>query len=85
MAEKGGLDENVRKSVSIYNEGLKYFYDKQWDRAVEILSQSEKTEPFRDVAPKGMSPSKKIMEYCSQYKKEPPPADWDGSIQLTSK
>jgi adenylate cyclase len=85
MGEKGSLDENMQKFVARYLEGLKYFYGQQWDKAIEILSQTEKLEPFRDVTPKAISPSKKILEYCADYKQNPPGADWDGVIKLTSK
>jgi hypothetical protein len=42
-------------------------------------------EPSKAVAPKGMSPSRKIIEYCEMFKADPPGPDWDGVIKLTSK
>jgi adenylate cyclase len=85
MCEKGQLDENQQKMLPVFFEGQKYFYDRQWEKAIEYLTQSHAMEPFREIAPKGMTPSRKLMEYAGEYIKTPPPADWDGVMALTSK
>jgi adenylate cyclase len=85
MALKGQLDPAVTEMARMYGEGLKYFYDQQWDKAIAILRDSERMEPFRLIAPKNMTPSAKIMQYCEMYKSNPPGKDWDGVIRLTSK
>jgi len=85
MAKKGDLTEDQIKMLEDYKRGLELFYDQQWDAAIDILSQSEKMEPYREISVKGMSPSKKIIGYCEQFKANPPGNDWDGTIRLTSK
>jgi adenylate cyclase len=85
MAKKGELSADVQAMVALYNQGLALFYNQQWDEALAVLSQSEKLEPYREIAPKGMSPSKKLMEDCLEYKQNSPGADWDGVFRLTSK
>jgi len=85
LCEKGALDETMRKILPVYTEGLKYFYDRQWDKAIELFTTTHAMEPFREIAPKGMTPSKKFIEYSKMYKENPPPPDWDGVMALTSK
>ncbi|MBD3392434.1 MAG: CHASE2 domain-containing protein, partial [Chitinivibrionales bacterium] len=85
IGEKGSADEQTKKLLEQYGEGLARFYDRQWDRAAEILAEAEKLEPYRDIAPKGMSPSKRIISYCTTFKENPPPPEWDGVVELTSK
>ncbi len=85
LCEKGALTPEVEKMLEIYHEGLDYFYNRQWDKAIATLQRSHEMEPSRHVAPKGMSPSKKIIEYSEQYKADPPEDGWDGVIRLTSK
>ena len=85
IAEKGRLEPDTVRMMETYTNGLALFYQRQWDKAIEVLSESEKWEPFREVAPKNMSPSRKIIGYCRDYKAAPPPDDWDGVMQLTSK
>ncbi len=85
IAEKGGLDTRLEKMIAVYREGLDYFYAREWEKAVEKLQMSEQLETHREVAPGGMSPSKKIIQYCQTFMSQPPPHDWDGVIRLTSK
>jgi class 3 adenylate cyclase/CHASE2 domain-containing sensor protein len=85
MAKKGELSQDVAAMVARYNQGLDAFYRQKWDEAVAALTETEKVEPYRVVAPKGMSPSKQIISYCKEFKNNPPPPDWDGVMQLTSK
>ncbi|MBN1603096.1 MAG: adenylate/guanylate cyclase domain-containing protein [Chitinispirillaceae bacterium] len=85
IAQKGTLDPNAIRMLDLFNEGLKLFYAQEWDRAIEILLDAHLLEPLREIAPKGMTPSKKIVQYCEMYKSNPPGPDWDGVICLTSK
>ncbi len=85
MGKKGKLDAETEKLVEIYLKGLGLFYEQKWDGAIETLTKSEKMEPFKEAAPGGMSPSRKIIQYCEMFKAEPPGDDWDGVIRLTTK
>jgi adenylate cyclase len=85
MALKNGLSPEIVKMRDSYNEGLRCFYAQEWDKAIKILQETHLQEPFRDIAPKEMTPSKKIIQYCEIYKSNPPGAGWDGVISLTSK
>ena len=85
LGKKGSLDENMTKLIEIYSQGLELFYSQKWDEAIEVMTRCEPMEPNRKVAPGGMSPSRKVIEYCEMFKENPPGADWDGVIKLTSK
>jgi adenylate cyclase len=85
IAQKGSLDPNTIRMLDLFNEGLKLFYIQEWDKAIEILQKAHLLEPLREIAPNGMTPSKKIVQYCEIYKSNPPGPDWDGVISLTSK
>jgi class 3 adenylate cyclase/CHASE2 domain-containing sensor protein len=83
ISEKGKWNPEIAKMADLYSQGLAAFYKQEWDGAVEILTESEKLEPYRSFAK--ITPSKKIMGYCREFKKNPPGPDWDGVIRLTSK
>ncbi|MFP4417231.1 MAG: CHASE2 domain-containing protein [Fibrobacterota bacterium] len=85
IAERGGLNSRQEKLISTYREGLDYFYAQQWDKAIEKMRQSEQLEPHSNSTPGGMSPSRKIIQYCDRFKLQPPGSQWDGVIRLTSK
>jgi adenylate cyclase len=83
IAEKGKWSPDIAKMVGLYSEGLASFYKQEWDKAIEILTESDKLEPFRAFAK--TTPSKKVIGYCQEFKANPPGPDWDGVIRLTSK
>jgi adenylate cyclase len=85
IAKKGELDPEAVKMLDLFNEGLNYFYAQEWDKSIKILQEAHLLEPFKEIAPKGMTPSKKIIQYCEMYKSNPPGPDWDGVMSLTSK
>lgn len=85
IAEKGALTPECEKMISLYNEGLTCFYAQQWDNAAEKFQEAHLLEPYSQVTPNGVTPSKKIIQYCELFKINPPGADWDGVMNLTSK
>jgi adenylate cyclase len=85
IAQKGALPANFHKLLPIYNEGLEYFYAKEWDKAIQKLQEAHLLEPFIQMNQSRMTPSLKIIQYCEMFKKAPPDPNWDGAIQLTSK
>jgi len=85
ISEKSAISAEYKALLTLYNDGLALFYKQQWDAATDILKKAHEIEPYRTVAPDGMTPSLKIMSYCEYYKGNPPGADWDGISKLTSK
>jgi adenylate cyclase len=85
LGPKGSLDPPVEKLISTYKEGLNYFYEQQWDKAIDLLTESEKLEPDKEFSPSHMTPSRKIIQYCEEFKANPPGPEWNGVTKLTSK
>jgi len=85
MSKKGELTPERQKMVERYKEGLALYYGQKWDQALMALKEAEQQEPFRAISAKNMSPSLNLIKRCEEYKKAPPPPDWDGVFKLTSK
>ena len=69
--------------IKIYHEGLKYFYNRNWDLAIDKfkISLNYETKNYS----KHINPSKLFIERAEFYKLNPPLEDWDGSTILTKK
>lgn len=85
LAEKGALPVEYETLLVQYNHALELYYNREWEQAEKLLVDLEPSEPLRDIAPGGMSPSRRLLEYCRQCLSEPPGEDWDGVTRLTSK
>ncbi|HMA64789.1 MAG: adenylate/guanylate cyclase domain-containing protein, partial [Fibrobacterota bacterium] len=85
ISEKSTLTTDYEMLLALYNDGLSLFYKQQWSAAKDILTKAHEIEPYRTIAPGGMTPSLKIISYSEYYKNNPPGADWDGVSKLTSK
>lgn len=83
ISEKGKWTPEIAKMVDLYSQGIAAFYKQEWDRAIEILTESDKLEPYRGFAK--TTPSKELVKNCQKYKLSPPGQNWDGVNTLTSK
>ena len=83
ISEKGKWTPEIAKMVDLYSQGIAAFYKQEWDKAIEILMESDKLEPYRGFAK--TTPSKELMKNCQKYKLSPPGPNWDGVNTLTSK
>ena len=89
--EVTGLKETVtpqtRECLRIFEEGLQRYYARDWDGALASFEQSAAIEPLVvGVAPgvKG-NPSTIYIAICQDYRKNPPPADWEGVYVMHEK
>ncbi|MBN1306986.1 MAG: CHASE2 domain-containing protein [Chitinispirillaceae bacterium] len=85
LARRSEADGAFTALLDLYREGLNYFYAREWDAAIKKLEAAHEREPWKEFAPGGMSPSRKIMEYCEMYRSNPPDTAWDGVMRLSSK
>lgn len=73
---------NLKKSkinqLEIFNEGLKYYKDRDWDKAIKEF------EKFLKIS-KHDEPSKLYIKRCKHYKDNPPGNNWDGVFKLLFK
>jgi adenylate cyclase len=89
--EVTGLKETItpqtRECLRVFEAGLARYYARDWDGALALFEQSALIEPLVvGVAPgvKG-NPSTVYISICREYKKNPPPEDWDGVYVMHEK
>ena len=89
--EVTGLKETItpqtRECLRIFEAGLVRYYARDWDGALALFEQSAQIEPLVvGVAPgvKG-NPSTIYISICKEYKKNPPPENWDGVYVMHEK
>ncbi|MBD3303993.1 CHASE2 domain-containing protein [Candidatus Woesearchaeota archaeon] len=66
-------EEYDADKITAYEEGLKFYLDKKWDKAIK---EFEKANDFA---------AKEFIKRCKEFKKNPPPKDWDGVWVMRSK
>ncbi|HUI92197.1 MAG TPA: adenylate/guanylate cyclase domain-containing protein [Chitinivibrionales bacterium] len=83
MAEKGKLSTGTAQMRDLYSKGMAHYCKQEWDKAVEVLNESEKLEPYRAFAK--TTPSRELIRNCVKYRENPPGPGWEGVNRLTSK
>lgn len=78
LARKGELDDLTREAIRFFSEGLEHYRQMRWDDAVLCFERSLAID-----AEDG--PSKTFIGRCESFRKDPPPAGWDGVYRLTTK
>ena len=70
-----------------FHDALAHYKKMEWDSATEGFNKSLEYEyqRFPDLKGKKTNPSLVYLERCEEFRKAPPPADWDGVYVLTSK
>ena len=71
---------NMKKLVDIFNLGLKFYYERNWDDAIKEFEKSLTLEYNHKV-----NPSKIYIERAKKYKKDEPFDDWKGITILNQK
>ncbi|WP_127717249.1 adenylate/guanylate cyclase domain-containing protein [Halobacteriovorax sp. HLS] len=70
----------------LFHKGLIHYKNQQWDMAIDYFNQTLDLELRRfPLLKEKKNPSKIYLERCTQFKENPPPADWDGVFTLTQK
>ncbi len=75
---KGHLQEAKREVLKLYEEGLKLYRKKEWQKAITFFKKALDKDPHD-------GPSLTYLERCNVYVQDPPPEDWDGVYELTTK
>lgn len=76
--KKSKLDSDMINFISVFEKGIKYYLNREWDKALECFQYCIKYK-------KEDRPSAVYLRRIHQYKKSPPPPDWDGVFVLTEK
>lgn len=69
---------NLEEIITIYQQGLDHYLNRRWDNAVQAFNQVIELKPDD-------GPSQTYIERCNQFKKAPPPEDWEGVFHLRTK
>ncbi len=78
LARKGQMDERKQRVVEIYVEGLTAYKLRDFSTAWAKFSEAAALDPSD-------GPSRVYLERSTNYRQTPPPADWDGVYEMTSK
>ncbi|MFA6316300.1 MAG: adenylate/guanylate cyclase domain-containing protein [Elusimicrobiota bacterium] len=78
LARKGGLSEDWKKALPLYEKGVAAFNKKEFAEAKEAF------EGFVKIFPED-GPAKLYLTVSTDYSVIPPPEEWDGVFNLTSK
>jgi adenylate cyclase len=75
---KGQIQEAKREVLKLYDDGLKMYRKKEWQKAIAMFQKALNKDPHD-------GPSLVYMERCKAYAQDPPPKNWDGVYVLTEK
>jgi adenylate cyclase len=80
MADRAASKDHttLEKGVAIYRDALRYYYDMQWNKAIN------KFEKVIEILPDD-GPSQTYIQRCNQFIAEPPDEDWDGVYRMLHK
>ena len=78
LGENGRASENQVQLANAFRKGLRAYQSQQWDSAIKIFSQINGHYPED-------GPTKVFLKRVAEFKKNPPPKDWDGVFVMTTK
>ena len=75
---KGQIQGDKREVLKLYEDGLKMYRKKEWQKAIDMFQEALNKDPHD-------GPSLTYIERCRGYTQNPPPENWDGVYALTEK
>ncbi len=72
------LTKEKEEVLKYYNLGLTSYKQRKWEEAIKSFEMALKVDPED-------GPSKLYLQRAKDYKKTPPPDDWDGVFTMTTK
>ena len=78
LARKGQLDDKKRRVIDVYLEGLTAYKMRNFSTACTRFSEAVALDPSD-------GPSRVYLERSTNYRQMPPPVEWDGVYEMTSK
>jgi adenylate cyclase len=78
LARKGRLDDKKRRVIDVYLEGLTAYKMRNFSTACTRFSEAVALDPSD-------GPSRVYLERSTNYRQMPPPVEWDGVYEMTSK
>jgi adenylate cyclase len=71
------------KVTEKFEEGKVAFRNRQWDDAAKLFQEASSVA--KEITGSPDEPSEVYLERCDDFKANPPPAAWDGSIEMRKK
>ncbi len=68
----------MQKFIEIYHTGLKFYRERNWDKAIENFSKALEIYPNDYTC-------KLYIQRCAYFKETPPPYDWSGVFVMETK
>ena len=78
LGRKGEMDDLIRLIMPHFKEGLDYYKNWQWDKAIDSFKTALNHS-------KDDGPSLTYLNRCIAFKNDPPPSDWDGIFTMKTK
>lgn len=78
LARKGWLDDKKRQVIDVYLEGLAAYKMRNFSTACVRFLEAVALDPSD-------GPSRVYLERSTNYRQMPPPVEWDGVYEMTSK
>ena len=72
------LPEELEEALNAYAAGYKAYCDQNWQEGIALFRKALMLRPED-------GPSQTMAERCQIYQKSPPPEDWDGVYEPTTK
>ncbi len=86
LGATGETHQDLLDLKTHFDKGLDLYKNQKWDEAIENFKKSLPYEHKRYPELEGKkNPSLIYIDRCNEFKKNHPPADWDGVYTLTSK
>ena len=83
LSEKGQLDDDTAKMLTIFHEGLELYSAQKWNDALKKFEESATLEDEFPTRP--TTPSKVYIFRCNHFIENLPEKDWDGVWIMTTK
>ena len=83
VAQKSNVNNSIVGLVRKFEKGLDYYYQQEWEKAINAFKSAEKMEEH--FTARNTTPSAVYIQRCIMFKDNPPGKDWDGVWKMTSK
>ncbi len=84
---KKDAPEYLHELASKFKKGIEAYKAQKFDQAIALFTESLELEwqRYPELRGKKTNPSEIYLKRCEEFKKLPPPPEWDGVYTLTSK
>ena len=78
MTRESPLDHELREFLIFFGEGIEQFRKMRWEEARASFSAASSLRPEDN-------PTLMYLQRISQFELDPPPKNWDGVFEMTTK